>query len=799
MNSIPTKYIAIHFQRLASSSSTSDLSGFDCTLELELQQQRRDMHMHMQPVSAPIVAAVPPSCTSFQFPPSPPPTNSDPKRSVPLPTIQSPNADPSPQNTHFEPESPAVTVTKHVALGLDAQAPLTPPPTLPTPTLALPPTDHEFSLSPISEDAEASLLGLPSSSSSPDQAQAQDQDPGARLLSPLSPEWSTNGISYELLPPSIPYAGDTSVLLCGNHHPHHHHEAEPFRYVPDAHLDTNSTNTPSPPSPSRPVLPLLGIPDLHFPPPKSAWSESSPSSATDLDIDIDIDMDYDEDMDMDMDSDMDMDMDLALLSTPTSPPPSPFLTKLALTLDDLDLDHDLDLESGHDTAAYPYQHQHQYRQPFPHPSPPPIHQISHLHSHPHLRTQPHTHTQPLHFLPELDELDDIPTSPTLRSFAALPPLSDSDSDHEGEGEEEEEGEVDDPMPMPISPPSPSPFLSLSPSPAHTLLALPGADTDDFLLPPDLPAPTSTKFKSKSKSSVLFFPDPDPDSDSESFSSGSGSRSSLLLFPSPPSTSTSPPNIDLDLDLELDQDPTDPTLLRLAETHPDPDVRRICALRRRVQEGERAAARAQYADFTEGEGGALGRGWEARRVGRRERERGEEVWDLLRLKVGNGPGVSGSVGVMEQEKAKAGEQEKEKEGEKERMRIMTKWKRGPQSMEQLVARMLLRRNESEMYRSLAPWAGHSNSKGKGKGRGYPSPSPSSPLARTAYLVPQGEDGGEDEDDVMWDRHGCGDDNEDDENGVAFERMRTDERVQGIWSPHPHPHSQLWSTHLAHPSN
>ncbi|KAG6864627.1 hypothetical protein C0991_008192 [Blastosporella zonata] len=138
---------------------------------------------------------------------------------------------------------------------------MTPPPTLPTPTLELPPASPEHD-----DDWNASLLGLPSSSTAPDP-----------LLSPISPEWTTNGIPYDM-PPG---ASDTSSVLLS---------AFPY--------DDNT---------SPHYLPHLDIP-LRFPSPKSPWSES-PTSSTDYD---ELDM-------LDTPSSMDIDMPLTPESFPTTP------------------------------------------------------------------------------------------------------------------------------------------------------------------------------------------------------------------------------------------------------------------------------------------------------------------------------------------------------------------------------------------------------------------------------------------------------------------------------------------------
>ncbi|KAJ7119160.1 hypothetical protein C8R44DRAFT_189451 [Mycena epipterygia] len=100
--------------------------------------------------------------------PSPPPTASQPKRNVPLPAAAR-------QQQHYQYggilDSPLVLVRPPTG-------PLSPPPTIPTPTHALPPSDAQDALC-------SSLLQPIPEHQSPNPSQSQ-------LLSPISPEWTTN-------------------------------------------------------------------------------------------------------------------------------------------------------------------------------------------------------------------------------------------------------------------------------------------------------------------------------------------------------------------------------------------------------------------------------------------------------------------------------------------------------------------------------------------------------------------------------------------------------------------------------
>ncbi|GLB35681.1 hypothetical protein LshimejAT787_0212460 [Lyophyllum shimeji] len=618
-----------------SSAAPSDLSGFDCNIgpsqsyEFHIIKQQHPGREQERDCGVPLI----------QFPPSPPPTNSDPKRHVPLPCV---SANMDAESSESLPCLPAHM--KHVALGL--HAPLTPPPTLPTPTQALPPAESVSELSPIPKhdelELESSLIGLPSSSRSP----GEDRT----ALFPLSPEWSTNGMSYSMpsppSPPSPPFAYDSSLL------PYRRNYSETFEYnahPQDNHVDHgsrgDSADSPESPSQSRPILPPLDIRELSFYP-KSAWSES-PSSASDTDMD----MEYDE-------------LELDLLHTPTSPPASPFLRNK------LDFDLELESESESDDLMYDATY-HQHSHSHPHPSPPLVHQI------------PFPHPKSNGLLPSLDiEIPSSPSSPSLRAFASLPThASDSyDEDSFGSYDDDEE----EPLPLHQHHLRASP-----PSPAPTLLSLPGADTDDDLLPADL---ASSPYPCPRGGAGA-----DVDADVESTPtpcSPYGHHSSLLLMDDAPPRSPSP---DLDPDA-FDEHAVDEIDLIAGCMGSDPDVRRLVELRRKCAAAERAARAVEVALLEHGQGQGVQRRWEARRVRKRERERGREVGAMLRLKLFGEKGKEREKerlrGAVDMECV-----ETEVDGE-ERQRRKRKKTAGKgeekcaiSSMEQLVAKMLLRRNDT----------------------------------------------------------------------------------------------------------
>ncbi|KAG5654023.1 hypothetical protein H0H81_008333 [Sphagnurus paluster] len=491
--------------------------------------------------------------------------------------------------------------------------PLTPPPTLPTSTLALPPADQDLLLSPKMGELDTPLLGLPSSSRSPDRHRDVHS-----LFSPLSSEWNAN---YDLLQqPSIPFNTNTYGRHGG-------------QYLQDAQYSSpqpsiGAHNTASPQPHVRPMLPLLDIPELDFSP-KSAWS-TSPSSA------LDMDLEYDDDLD--------------LLSTPTSTSASPFHHRLELDPDLPPNDHGTGALIFDATYKYPYsavsssapnspfhhkldlqltQDEHSagalifdgtYECPYGSLTPPPIHE----------------------FLPELQlDFEDIPDSPALRAFSDLPMDSDYDAD-------------DDTM------------MRMLTSPGPALLALPGAHTDDFLLPPD----------------EL---EPELHPDAHSFFS----QSLLLLDDSPE------PEYDmLEVDLEFDL------------VHASPDAVRLAEIRR-----SRAARAAEYARL-EGAAENVGVRWEARRARKREKQRGREVSEMLRLKLGEcsrsrscsregkrrSMDLDGDFDIDASMHGEEGDGFGNDGGRQGDRKGKKKKKRGVRSMHHLVAQMLLQRNDT--HRSLS---------------------------------------------------------------------------------------------------
>ncbi|KAJ7142096.1 hypothetical protein C8R43DRAFT_1238208 [Mycena crocata] len=114
--------------------------------------------------------------------PSPPPTTSQPKRNVPLPAAPR-------QQQYFG----GILDSPVVLMSAPAQTPLSPPPTIPTPTHALPPSDGQ-----ISPDAPFSSLLQP----------IPEHDSPQQLLSPISPEWTTNRKHEDEL-----FDGDECVLM----------------------------------------------------------------------------------------------------------------------------------------------------------------------------------------------------------------------------------------------------------------------------------------------------------------------------------------------------------------------------------------------------------------------------------------------------------------------------------------------------------------------------------------------------------------------------------------------------------
>lgn len=218
--------------------------------------------------------------------------------------------------------------------------------------------------------------------------------------------------------------------------------------------------------------------------------------------------------------------------------------------------------------------------------------------------------------------------------------------------------------------------SLSPpsSPGQTVLALPGADpTDDF-------------FILKTSEVDLY-----------SYSPHTSSRSLLLLDDPndvPPPRSPSPETFQLDL-----------SQLAL-EGCADPEVRRLWDLRKASQVAERNARILEEQALEEGRSGVSAR-WEARQTKKREKERGREVAAMLRLKLAEkgvkvddgGPmvGAGGGLAGAPYGDGSDGNQDMMQIDREERdcvrpTKLKTKRKKNTiGSMDQLVARMLLRRN------------------------------------------------------------------------------------------------------------
>ncbi|KAF9239078.1 hypothetical protein BU15DRAFT_62105 [Melanogaster broomeanus] len=268
--------------------------------------------------------------------------------------------------------------------------------------------------------------------------------------------------------------------------------------------------------------------------------------------------------------------------------------------------------------------------PFLTPSSPPWHQAYDIHHEPPQSTTPYASlttydglllpTSPLISRLDLPELDDelpqiIPSSPSRRSYSFLP-----DSDIEMDNATGE---------------------SAPASPGRQLLSLPGADTDDDLVPaPPVQPHTFVPFPPSQP--LLFIDDPRD-------------------VPLP--RSPSPEDFDLCLSPE---DITDPELARLFD------------LRKRSVAAERAARRLEALTdeidlFTRAE---------AQKTRKRERERSKEVGALLRLKLGDD-----RVGMCPPPQP----QEQSPEGDRQQSRQRRRGVIG--SISQLVAQMVFRRNET----------------------------------------------------------------------------------------------------------
>ena len=329
-----------------------------------------------------------------------------------------------------------------------------------------------------------------------------------------------------------------------------------------------------------------------------------------------------------------------------------------------------------------------------------------------------------------------PLSPSIR-FSSLPPLDTEEDELRGldldfldfEEDEEDGAHSDAEPPSPSSPSLLSSSLPLvveetqpefapsSPSPWQPLLALPGADVDDALIP------------------ALDWEGTIPPSPS--------SFSSLLTFDDAPPRSPSP-EIESTFRAEV---------LPLTCSHQDEgpaggcqclgELGGLAHLQKKYTRAEREARnvegkiKAQQATTRMVKGGY---GWgvgkeseygdkarfEARKRVKREKERGREVSELVRL----GMKKRGVDADTDTDSIKdAGESEEAKKKKKKKPEL--------KNIDQLVSKMMLRRKDNGAYRPLT-------------GR-RPFRHPSSPLVAHSTVLPEEEEGeeGEDEDEMIAD--------------------------------------------------
>ncbi|KAJ7827455.1 hypothetical protein B0H13DRAFT_2119463 [Mycena leptocephala] len=123
--------------------------------------------------------------------PSPPPTTSQPKRNVPLPAAA----------RHQQYQYGGILDSPVVLMKAPTQTLLSPPPTIPTPTHALPPSDANSS-----PDAQFSSLLLPI----PEQESPSPRPTQSQLLSPISPEWTTSRKTEDLF--TVDDSGDCVLM-----------------------------------------------------------------------------------------------------------------------------------------------------------------------------------------------------------------------------------------------------------------------------------------------------------------------------------------------------------------------------------------------------------------------------------------------------------------------------------------------------------------------------------------------------------------------------------------------------------
>ena len=290
------------------------------------------------------------------------------------------------------------------------------------------------------------------------------------------------------------------------------------------------------------------------------------------------------------DEDYSMEVDHEKSSAPSSTqaPMSP--------LSPYDLDYSPDVPS-------PYLSSPSYAEPLPPPSSPSISRLS---------------------LPDLEfDLNDDeshPSSPSRRSFASLPDLEMDDPPHP----------IDVDIDFSAHPPPPSPNQSL--------LSLPGADTDEDLLPPP-----AANFRT---------PSPPPHSSSPS----------LLFIDDPRDVplprSPSPEDFDFDLNIVLDDES-------------DPELAKLYSLHKKSLAAERAA---RHAEAQLIEAGSISLRAEATREKKKNKQKSKEIGTLLRLKMGDRIASPPSVPVDGRPKGMIS------------------------SISQLVARMMFRRHDT--FRPLA---------------------------------------------------------------------------------------------------
>ncbi|KAJ6630384.1 hypothetical protein B0H10DRAFT_984840 [Mycena sp. CBHHK59/15] len=262
--------------------------------------------------------------------PSPPPTNSQPKRNVPLPF---PGAA---RNCQYQ--YGGILDSPVVLMSAPTPTPLSPPPTIPTPTHALPPSDahsYEDEAQPFS-----SLLQPIPEHESPRLPQTQ-------LLSPISPEWTTHHKPEEDL-----FGADDSSGCVLMSQPHK--SAYDYAFAPGEDDDVLAGAPPF----GRPALRPLDIPMYEAPPNKMQVDQGVllgfPGVVLDEGHEDDAnspfefmppspfspicDLDFSE---SDLDG-LDLDMDLGTgPSSYTSPSLRSFASLPSPDLDDLDLDMDL--------------------------------------------------------------------------------------------------------------------------------------------------------------------------------------------------------------------------------------------------------------------------------------------------------------------------------------------------------------------------------------------------------------------------------------------------------------------------